>query len=303
MSDAPILAAMYAQEQAILQAMHQQQIARERYGYVAAYLEHPEVGPILMRAAAEEWTAERLRGALGDTQWWKDTTEAQRVWDARESTDKSSADADVQAKLAELRAMAGGNALAIPDARLQTIARDALRNGWNEAQVRAALGSEVRRDPAIIGSGTMTAFRKLAGDYAVPVTDQALSTWVADTVAGTQSQESFQAWLIGQAKSLHPTITSALDQGMTVRDYMDPYVAVAAQSLGINPNEIQLNDGKWTAALNVTDPTGARRPMTLDEWGQHIRKDSRYGWDRSREAQDQVFAFGQELGRMFGKVA
>ena len=54
--------------------------ARANYGYLAGFINHPDIGPILKQAAAEDWDEARLYGAVSATEWWRNTSAAQRTW-------------------------------------------------------------------------------------------------------------------------------------------------------------------------------------------------------------------------------
>lgn len=277
--------------------------ARSTYGYLGAFLDDGTIGPILKRAAAEGWSAERLRGALFATDWWQTTSSRMREWDAKEKLDPAAAEADLAARAAELQDQARTLGITLSGPRLREIARDSLRFGWNEAQLRNALAAEVERVPRMAAPSMRQGFKKMAADYAIPLSDAALDGWVIRAVRGDETEDTFRAYAMEQAKSLFPTIAAAIDAGQTVRQYADPYLQVAAQALGVAPDAMDLQDPKWLAGLVAVDETGNRRPMTLDEWQRHVKADPRYGYDRSANGIRDAYSTGLAIGERFGKVA
>jgi hypothetical protein len=109
--------------------------------------------------------------------------------------------------------------------------------------------------------------------------------------------------MIEQAKSLFPGLTSALDQGVTVRQYAEPYLQIAQQELGTNINAISLTDPKWNAAVNQIDPkTGQRVSMNLSDWTSKIRSDSQYGYDTTEQARTRAAQLSTQLTNMMGAI-
>lgn len=116
-------------------------LIRELYPAMAAWIDHPEVGPILEQAAKENWSPIRLQNAIQETEWWKTTSDAMRQWDALEESNPGEAAARVQAKAHELWRMLviDYGIRDVPWDVLESLARNALRQGWNEAQLQRAL--------------------------------------------------------------------------------------------------------------------------------------------------------------------
>src|SRR5258708_1028556 len=112
--------------------------ARQLYGYLAAYLDDPEVGPLLQQAATEGWDASRLQGALYETNWWKTRSETARQWDALSSTDPATADLQRQQKMYEINQYALQSGARFSWDRMQEIAEHALREGWDSNRLKQA---------------------------------------------------------------------------------------------------------------------------------------------------------------------
>jgi hypothetical protein len=280
-------------------------VITEEFGWAATFLDHAELGPLLRQAAWEGWTAQKLQTELRKTKWWQSTTEAQRRWETTAAEDPATAARTVEERAVALQQQAaqmGGN---LSTAQAKTLAETALRNGWSEIDVSRALGAELVR------SGQTTALRKgiigtqiaaAASTYGVPLSEETINGWVNAIAQGSAVAADYQRWLVDQAVSMFPALEQDLRRGLTVDQLASPYREVAARTLGVNPATIDFSDPKWNAALNVVDQSGKRRVATLAEWGDMIRRDSRYGYDQSDEAVSKAYTVASEISRAFGRL-
>lgn len=275
-----------------------------QYGYLAAFVSHPEVGPLLDRGAREGWTQQRLEAELQKTNWWKTTSDAQRRFSAAQQQDPETARQAVAQRQSELLVTAQGMGVRMEPDRLRQIAEDSLRFGWDDSQVRRSIAAEYDYNGAEFGQAGQTArqFKQLASDYLVPMSDQTMEKWVEDVVAGNVDEEGFRSYLTEQAKSLFPSLSGAIDRGVTVRQYADPYVQIAARELEMNPESIDLNSPKWRNMLDQVDPkTGERTSMTLSQAQRYLRTQPE--WQMTRGANESAAALTENILRTFGAVA
>jgi hypothetical protein len=152
-------------------------------------------------------------------------------------------------------------------------------------------------------AGAIDALNKLAGDFAVPMGQPAISKWIDNVVNGTATYDEFKQYLTDMSVGRYPWLTNQIKGGQTVRQLLDPYLQIASSVLGINPDMAQMSDPKWMAALEMQDPkTGERRAMTLAEWQQYLRSQGSYGWGNGAQAHSQAADLVTAIGRAFGKV-
>lgn len=277
-------------------------VAREQYGYLAAYLDDPEIGPILRQAAEQNWSPQKLQGALYPTQWWQNTQSSARTWDAAYAQDPATVDAQIQQQMADLKAQAAKLGFVIDVGHLHDLARDSLRLGWDQTQIANAIGAESFRNGKLSTSTTMQGVRQAVSDYGIPMSDATMNDWGAKIAQGEVTTEDLRQQLVNMAKGLFPGVADQLDKGLTVRQLADPYIQLAAQTLEIGPDTIDFKDPKWSAALNGVDSKGVRRSLTLGEWSDKIKADASYGWSKTKGAQAQAFDLSDTLGKAFGKV-
>jgi hypothetical protein len=183
---------------------------------------------------------------------------------------------------------------------------DALRFGWDDNQLKTGLDAELQRSPDVLKSKVGADYKALASQYAVPLADSTVSQWAAHSISGVGSDEQYRQYLVAQAKSRFqdPTMQKFLDSGGTVSQFYDPYKQMAGQTLGIDPNTIDLTDPKWTMAINARDPSTQQiRAMTLDEWDRFIKTSGDYGYQNTDQAKQAAASFESTIGTMFGKSA
>lgn len=281
-------------------------VAKQLYGYMASYLDDPEVGPILRQAAAGGWSVDMLKGALSKTTWWKTTSDAARTWDETADNDPATAERQISDKASQIRDQLVQQGVNLDDNTIRGVAKDSLRGGWSDQQTKLALDAELQRSPSVLKSKIGVELKALTRQFATPMSDDAIQARAAHIISGNSSEEIFRQYLVDQAKARYkdPALAAYLDGGGTVDQYADPYKQMAAQTLGIDPNQVDFSDPKWAAAINVKDPkTGDVRSMDYDEWTTYLKQNDNYGWQDTADGRKQAQSFVNDLGVAFGKVA
>lgn len=147
-------------------------------------------------------------------------------------------------------------------------------------------------------------FQSLAKDYMVPMSDATVNLWVQQAVSGQTDEAGFVSYLKEQAKSLFPGMGAAIDAGITPGQYTQPYKQLAAQTLDINPESIDMMDPKWMKAIMQVDPkTGARTSMSLSDWQNELRANPAYGYQNTNAARTQAYDMASQLAKGLGAIA
>jgi hypothetical protein len=297
-----ILTRMYRQPQLSQPGAMADPVATQ-FGYLAVFLGDPELGPLLKQATIEGWSDQRLAAALQKTDFWRRTTDAQRRFTAMQQQNPAEAEALVSSRRAEIRALSASLGVELPDDRLNAIATDSVRFGWNGQQTRDAVTADFDYQGGEGGQAGQSArqVREMAAQYLVPISDQTLDMWVEQMVRGTADEEAFRAYLVEQAKSLFPGMSPALDRGITVAQYADPYKQLVARELEVAPETIDLMDPRYRKMLDQRDSKGNRVAMTLSESSEYLR--SLPEWQQTRGANERAASLTENILRTFGKVA
>lgn len=277
----------------------------QNYGYMAAFLKDPEIGPILIKAAQKGWDQATLQGAIYKTNWWKTHSDTTRTFDAQSKLDPATQKQQIAGQLVNIATEARNLGVIVDKTHLGQMAVDSLRFGWNGQQLRNAIVAEGRMDyGGKNGSAALTLRDNLktkAADYLVPIDDKTMNTWVKNVTSGQVSDNDFEGYLKEQAKSLFPSMGAAIDAGVTPQQYVAPYKNIAAQTLEIDPEQVQFTDPKWSKALFQVDPkTGQRTAMGLADWQNLLRTDPTYGWDKTQQAHQQAADLVGKIQATFG---
>jgi hypothetical protein len=280
-----------------------------QYGHLAAFIDHPEIGPLLRVAAEQGLDANRLQGALANTEWWRTKGAGEREWETLKLTDPASAKQKYDSVLDQVENLVARLGIELPQGAGLRIAENALRWGWGPQQLQQALVAEAdfTGDSAGMRPGlaadTVSALKQIADGYLVPVSEATLDEWAQRVLAGDIDIKSFEGWAREQAKSLFPGMAAALDRGITVRQYVDPYVQLAARELELDPNTIDLSDPKWSRPLFQMGKDGERVQMSLADWQAEVRGNRQYGWHKTKAARAMSYDFASTLLETFGRIA
>lgn len=272
------------------------------YGFVDAFLkQHPDVAALINKAKAARWTEARFEAELKNTKWWTTRTDAQRQWDVLSTDNPEEAKRRVAEKQAAITQQAKALGINLSAADLAALARTFVVNGSSDVEIQAALAGRYRIGEAASGQASVTIddLRAQAQDYGLKLSDGTLQGYVQQVLAGTATPQSLADQMREQAKILYAPIAGALDRGLTVRQYLDPYMQIASAETGVPVDQMDLTDPKWTKAISGTNG----QPMTTDEWTSVVRKDPRYGWDKGPVAIQTASQFISQFSRLMGASA
>lgn len=283
---------------------------REHYGFLAGFLNIPEIRSILLRAGSlaqqgKPISAEVLRGQVYATKWWKTTADVTRSWTALSATDPAEAKKRIENTMREIRTMATGMGLPMDQKQLLAYATQVNKYGWSEQQVKDGIASHLVYNSQKAQQGqaalAVDSVKEMAAKYLVPLSDATIQKWGRDLVSGNVDPAAFESYAKEQAKSLFPGLTAAIDAGVTVADYIEPYKQIAAQTLEIPEEQVNWMDPKWRKAVDQIDPkTGVRASMSLSDWQRTLRTDTVYGYDKTQQARNEAADLTTKLATLFG---
>lgn len=285
-----------------------------QYGGLGALLQIPGLHDLAQEAAASAgsgapWSAAQLQTKLQATPWWQQTPSTSRSWQVTLATDPAEAKRLLVQQTDTLRASASKLGQPIDESKIMWLGLDALQNGWNADQASQHLADIVlptEGDASTLQGEAGATSQKLqatAGQYATPISNQALYSWSRGIMDGSQTEDGFNTYVQDQAKSMYPGLASAIDSGVTVKQYADPYVQQAAKTLEIAPESIDLTDPKWNRFLNQVDPkTGGRTSMSIADATATMMTDPTYGYDQTQQAKTQASDFVTKIGQQFGAL-
>jgi hypothetical protein len=279
-----------------------------KYGWaLTVFYSNPELAQVFATAVAKDYTPQMFQAAVQNTKWYQTTSASARAWAILSETDKATAAAQTTERKLTVQLISQQLGTTMDAATLNQMATDSLLFGWTSDQIKSNLAQHWTYQPGTAQKGlaatAMDTINKATQDYLVPVSDQTKQTWAQQIMSGYSSPADYLEYAKTQAKSLFPALAAAIDQGLTVNDYADPYRQIASQTLGINANSVSFMDPQWRKAIDQVDPkTGNRTVMTLADWTTMLKKDPVYGWDKTPQAATEAANLTTKLAQMFGAL-
>lgn len=283
------------------------QAVQSNYANLEWAMNIPDVGNILRQAAAEHWDQARIEGAISQTAWWKSTSAASRQWQEVQANDPATATATRASLMTSAQDLAQNYEASGLD--LNNIVDTVLKTGGSSsdlaAMIRSQSGYYARQkgeQTAARASGLYSTVETLAQDYAIPMDANTIWKWAVYATGG-RGIGAVEDYMKEQAKSRFPSLGGAIDQGVTVKQYVAPYIQDAVSELGINPAEFNLQQAKWSHPLEQVDPTtGNKVPMSRMQWIRTLRTDPMYGYDTTTQGVDQAAQLTTQLANKFGAI-
>lgn len=278
---------------------------REHYGSVAAYLDDAEIGPLLMRAARENWTADRVSGAVQQTNFWKTTTDAQRQYDLLTKTDPATAAKSVDQMVTTINTLLSqeGATGQLTEARVRELAEGFVRNGAAQDAIPRGVLAEVQylvspMQPVGRLGNRMSEVKSTADQYLIPVSDEAAFDWAKQIETGQQSPEAFVEYAKQIAKAQYGWMADRLDAGATVRQIADPIIQTLSQEWGVAGSSLSAQDLAPTLAYDDGNTT---RVMNISDATKYARQDDRFWVDNAR-GEAEAARFVTQLAQQFGRA-
>lgn len=296
-----------------------ERLIHERYPDLEAVFKPvPELWAILMwSVGGANLSRTQIQAAMQNTSWYRGQSEAQRNWFVLQATDPTEAAKRHEQAAHDVWLAAQRMGANFDWNQVTYVARLWMMNGWTTAEMNDQLIAytsklpESKRDPGAFGAA-ITKARQIADEYAVPVTDAELQQYAKRTLmSGTRGdtpgfdEASIRNVFADRAKALYPWLGNQLDEGVTIKDWAEPYIALAARELEISPSSVSLKDPMWQAILKPRrdDEKGPQRSQTLSEWQDRIRTEEKYGFDKTTGAQLIAAGLADGLARTFGNAA
>ena len=145
------------------------------------------------------------------------------------------------------------------------------------------------------------AIRQSARAYGYPVSDAevqaALTGGMYNGVAVSSESILQKAQKLAKGDYFH--LSDQIDAGLSLEDIFGNYKRYAANVLELDESQIDFNkDPKWRAAFG-TKESGQ---MGLGDWVTKLKSDESFGWQFTKQANQQATDIGLTLARAFGKV-
>ena len=281
-----------------------EQWIREQYPYLAYLLDNPDIRPILMDAAmkgdAEATTQSRIR----ETNWWKTTAEATRVWDSLWQLDNAEAMNRWNERTVSLTNLVQQMGVPMDAEGIKWVAGRILREGWSDEQLNRYLG-QLMRNSGGASAGRVTEsqaeLKALARSYLVNMADKDAMEYAIRIAEGSTTKDAISTLLRQEAKNRFTWLAPQIDSGITPMQLFASTRNAVAQELEIDPETIDLNDSRWSALTSPVNADGTTRSVNFAEAQTWARQ--RPEWRFTKNANDSASQLTMGLLKAMGVIA
>lgn len=249
------------------------------------------------------WSVARFQAAVRETAWYQDNSQYARDYYVAKTTGGADWQDQLTAAAETVRARAVQLGYELPDADITELADDYLRNGWFEGSRAGFLDQAIGKVADGTGVGglfmrTSNDLRRLAQLNGITYSDTWFESAAKSVSSGLTTVEDWQADIREQAASLYPVYADKIRGGVNAYDLASPYITRMAQTLELDPNQINLDDTYIKQALGGVDAAGNPSAMGLWDFEKMLRRDDRWGYTKA--ASDKAGEITSTILRMFG---
>ena len=247
---------------------------------------------------------ERIKAELRGTTYWQTTVAAARTFDQ-----STTGDQNLLVQQTKNRIASTYGDLNMDEQTLIDVSRVVARNGLTGISEQQAIYNAVFRQKdkqvgikSALQSEQANAIRQLGKAYGYQVSDsqiQSILTGTPDVATGqTLTEDSLRQRLRAYVKGAMPHLTDQIDAGLTLEDIGASYKRLAGQLLEKDESQIDMFSGPYLRAFG--DPKNGQ--LSLSDWVTTVKSDPTFGWQYTKQANDQATSIGLSLARAFGKV-
>ncbi len=285
---------------------------KRKYPQFAYLADDPEVGKVLRDANTRSKTTNPMpqgefEAAIMATNWWRTTASSSRNYYNQQFADPATFNNKIRDYSDQIKVLGGqlgyDETILTPD-YLSYFANKSYREGLTPAQMKALLANEIT---PLIGttekSTTLHAMREIQQGYQIAIDDPTRNYWLQAIGNGSQTIENFRGSVVAQAKALFPNLTGQFEQGMTLKQVIEPYRQMLSKEFdGANVEDFDFMDAKWRNVIDYVDEkTGVHRTMSMQELQKYARAQPE--WRNTKNAKENVAQIGEQLLQSFGAVA
>jgi hypothetical protein len=245
--------------------------------------------------------------AIKQTVYWQTTESSAKNFDQAIGVDR---DRIINNKKLEIANSYGD--VSFDDATLTQLATNAARLGLTGLGLQQAVYAGALK-PGAGGSQTALAGRVLQGadadrirsigrSWNTKISDsqvQAILTGQADPATGiVLTEDALREQLQAKWKGAMPHLRDQFDAGLTLDQIGSSYKSYASQLLEKPEDQINMFEGPYLQAFD----NGQGGQLSLSQWIEKVKTDDRFGWQYTKQANQQATDVALTLARAFGKV-
>jgi hypothetical protein len=247
---------------------------------------------------------ERIQQEIRGTNYWQTTITATKNFDQLIDADKQNLITNTKSRIANTYGDIG-----LDEQTLTAVASVVARTGLTGLGEKQAVYNAVFKQGApqaqtgrALEGADADRIRQLGKAWNTNVSEEQIKSILTGTpMAGSGlvlTEEGLRQQLQTKWKGAMPHLAKQFDAGLTLSDIGSTYREYAAQLLEQTPDQIDMFKGPYLQAFG-TDQTGQ---LSLTDWTQKIKSDPKFGWQFTKQANDQATDIALTLARAFGKV-
>ena len=256
-----------------------------------------------------EYSDEELKALLRNTKYFTDITDKQYSFDTERKGVQDDLIATARRAITTDYADIGLSETDLADLS-KTVARSGLTGtGLKQAVYQyafrraatAPMATDTKMVTNVLQGADADAIRQSARAYGYPVSDAevqaALTGGMYNGVAVSSESILQKAQKLAKGDYFH--LSDQIDAGLSLEDIFGNYKRYAANVLELDESQIDfMKDPKWQSAFG-TKESGQ---MGLGDWVTKLKSDESFGWQFTKQANQQATDIGLALARAFGKV-
>jgi hypothetical protein len=252
-----------------------------------------------------EYTDEEKKAMLRNTRYFQQTTNNQQTFDkSRPAVQQQLVDQMANS----IREEYGD--VQFSETEIQGLARTAARSGLTGVGLRqevyrtAFRTSESSKAPMLATQSLTGAdadrIQRIGRAYGRRIRDEELKAILTgEPLNGlVLTEEGLRQRLQIEARAAFPQLADQIDAGLTLDDIGSRYRSYAADLLERDPNQIDMFSGPYLSAFGDKE----NGPMSLSDWTRQVKSDPVFGWQYTKQANEQATDIALTLARAFGKV-
>jgi hypothetical protein len=247
---------------------------------------------------------DRIKQELRGTKYWQTTISATKEFDQLVDADKENLISLTKARIANTYGDIG-----LTDATLTEVATTVARTGLTGLGEKQAVYNATFKSPVssaqtgrALSGVDADRIRKIGRAYNFKVSDDQVQSILTGTPeAGTGqvlTEEGLRQRLQRWAKGAMPQLADQIDAGLSLEDIGGNYRRYAADLLERSEDEIDMFSGPYLKAFGSKDSG----QLSLTDWITTVKSDPTFGWQYTKQANQQATDIGLTLARAFGKV-
>ncbi len=277
----------------------------EEFGFMADFLNHPELGPIIRACAATGCDEQSFMDDIYGTDWWQQTENAEIQFQLMENWQPAQAAAMIDAAIAKILPIADQLDINIDPARLRLMARNSIVESWTTDDMNRKILSEASWVMGEAGGGSIGANMRVVGGfvdkYFIPHSPGEIEEFARKLWLGDETEGGLEAYFADLAKGQFPSLATHIDRGYTVKQIFDPYAQRIGNLLEIPASSVDfVNDQRFFPIIDHIGSENEHRPMTLWEMGQYVR--TLDDWQYTNNAQTSARELADFIGKKFGSI-